>query len=77
MNSQIIIHVRFAPNSRVIHISERPARLTPEQWFDFLKARAGSAYRPLGRCRGVFQLTRAAVDAFRQEAVAPAERRNQ
>ncbi|MGY4281933.1 hypothetical protein ACVWXO_001153 [Bradyrhizobium sp. LM2.7] len=72
MNPQIIIHVRFAPNGRVIQISERPARLTPDQWFDVLRDRAGSAYRPLSRGRGVFRLTRAAVDTFKQETVTPA-----
>ncbi|MCK1296669.1 hypothetical protein IVB33_28375 [Bradyrhizobium sp. 24] len=67
MNPQIIIHVRFAPNGRVIQISERPATLTPDQWFDVLKTRAGSAYRPLSRGRGVFRVTRAAVDTFKQK----------
>jgi len=69
MNPQIIIHVRFAPNGRVIQISERPAKLTPDQWFDLLKARADSAYHLLSGGRGVFRLTRAAVDTFKQEAV--------
>ncbi|WP_076861954.1 hypothetical protein [Bradyrhizobium mercantei] len=69
MNSQqVIIHVRFAPNGTVVQISGRPAKLTPHQWFDVLNARAGHAYRPLAGGRGVFRLTRAAVDAFRQEA---------
>ncbi|MCK1623398.1 hypothetical protein IVA98_09285 [Bradyrhizobium sp. 160] len=69
MNPQIIIHVRFAPNGRVIQISECPPRLTPDQWFDVLKARADSAYRSRPRGRGVFRLTRAAVDTFKQQAV--------
>ncbi|MDA9408814.1 hypothetical protein XH80_19340 [Bradyrhizobium sp. CCBAU 45384] len=69
MNSQqVIIHVRFAPNGRVIQISERPARLTPNEWFDVLNSRASSAYRPLARGRGVFRLSRIAVDAFKQES---------
>ncbi|OPY94649.1 hypothetical protein A5906_12815 [Bradyrhizobium sacchari] len=69
MNSQeIIIHVRFAPNGRVIQISERPAKLTPNQWFDVLNTRASSAYRPLARGRGMFRLRRTAVDAFKQES---------
>jgi hypothetical protein len=72
MNSQqVIIHVRFAPNGRVIQISERPAKLTPNQWFDVLNARASSAYRALARGRGIFQLSRTAIEAFKQEAARP------
>ncbi|WFU31599.1 hypothetical protein QA635_34630 [Bradyrhizobium brasilense] len=70
-SQQVIIHVRFAPNGRVIQISERPAKLTPNQWFDVLNTRAGSAYRPLARGRGVFRLARAAVEAFKQETARP------
>ncbi|SFJ62655.1 hypothetical protein SAMN05216525_13022 [Bradyrhizobium sp. Gha] len=70
MDSQeIIIHVRFAPNGRVIQISERPAKLTPNQWFDVLNTRAASAYRPLSRGRGVFRLSRTAVDELKQQTV--------
>ncbi|WP_342709686.1 hypothetical protein AAFG13_35315 [Bradyrhizobium sp. B124] len=72
MNSpQVIIHVRFAPNGRVVQISERPAKLTPNQWFDVLNARASSTYRPLARGRGVFRLTRTAIEAFKQETARP------
>nr|WP_036014880.1 hypothetical protein [Bradyrhizobium yuanmingense] len=72
MNSQeIVIHVRFAPNGRVIQISERPAKLTPDQWFDVLNTHASSAYRPLTRGRGIFRLSRTAVDVFKQETARP------
>lgn len=72
MNSQqVIIHVRFAPNGRVIQISERPAKLTPNQWFDVLNTRASSAYRALARGRGIFQLSRTAIEAFKQETARP------
>ncbi|WGR93588.1 hypothetical protein MTX19_31615 [Bradyrhizobium sp. ISRA464] len=70
MNAQqVIIHVRFAPDGTVAQISERPAKLTPNQWFNVLNARAGHAYRPLARGCGLFRLPRTAVDAFRLEAV--------
>ncbi|MBH5396523.1 hypothetical protein HZZ13_01700 [Bradyrhizobium sp. CNPSo 4010] len=72
MNSQeVIIHVRFGPNGRVIQISERPAKLTPNQWFDVLNVRASSAYRPLARGRGIFRLSRTAIEAFKQETARP------
>ncbi|MGY3238017.1 hypothetical protein ACVWZ4_001325 [Bradyrhizobium sp. USDA 4472] len=68
MDSQeIIIHLRFAPNGRVIQINERPAKLSPNQWFDVLNTRDASAYRPLSRGRGVFRLSRTAVDDFKQQ----------
>ncbi|UGY00457.1 hypothetical protein [Bradyrhizobium quebecense] len=68
MNSQqVIVHVRFAPNGRVVQISERPAKLTPNQWFDVLNARASSSYRLIARGRGVFRLTRTAIETFKQE----------
>lgn len=70
-SQQVIIHVRFAPNGRVVQIGERPAKLTPNQWYEVLNSRAGSAYRPLARGRGVFRLTRTAVDAFKQETARP------
>ncbi|MGY3533023.1 MULTISPECIES: hypothetical protein [Bradyrhizobium] len=72
MNVQeVIIHVRFAPNGRVVQISERPAKLTPNQWFEVLNARASSAYRPLARGRGIFRLSRTTIEAFKQETARP------
>ncbi|UGY20631.1 hypothetical protein HAP48_0024430 [Bradyrhizobium septentrionale] len=62
-----MVHVRFAPNGRVVQISECPAKLTPNQWFDVLNARASSSYRPIARGRGVFRLTRTAIETFKQE----------
>ncbi|WXC84623.1 hypothetical protein WDK88_38810 [Bradyrhizobium septentrionale] len=50
-----------------MQISERPAKLTPNQWFDVLNARASSSYRPIARGRGVFRLTRTAIETFKQE----------
>lgn len=35
MESQnVLIHVRFAPNASVVEISERPAALSPQDWFN-------------------------------------------
>ena len=69
MGSQnVIIHVRFAPNGVVVEISERPAALSPQQWFDYLSDNAGNAYQALAGGRGVFRLTRAVVDALKAES---------
>ncbi len=65
----VIIHARFAPNATVVEISERPAGLTPQEWFNFLSDNAGSVYQTLAGGRGVFRLTRGQVDELKQRAV--------
>ena len=69
MESQnVIIHVRFAPNATVVEISERPPALSPQDWFNCLSDKAGTAYQPLSGGRGVFRLTRGEVDALKAES---------
>ncbi|MDI4664489.1 hypothetical protein K9U40_09150 [Xanthobacter autotrophicus] len=68
----VIIHARFAPNGTIVEISERPAGLDPQDWFNFLSYQAADSYQALAGGRGVFRLTRAAVDAFKTEATAKA-----
>lgn len=69
MESQIVlVHVRFAPNGAVVEISERPAALSPQDWFNSLSDKASNAYQPLAGGRGVFRLTRAVVDVFKAES---------
>ena len=63
----VIIHARFVPDGTVVEISERPTGLTPQEWFNFLSEKAGKAYQALAGGRGVFRLTRAEVDALKQE----------
>ncbi len=68
MNSQsVLIHVRFAPNGAVVEISERPAALSPQDWFNCLSDKASDVYQPLAGGRGVFRSTRAVIDAFKAE----------
>ena len=68
----VIIHARFAPNGTVVEISERPAALTPQDWFNFLSENAGDVYQTLAGGRGVFRLSRARVDALKQETATAA-----
>ncbi len=69
----VIIHARFAPNGTVVEISERPAALSPQEWFNFLSDKAGTHYQTLSGGRGVFRLKRLEVDALKAEsAPAPA-----
>jgi hypothetical protein len=68
MESQtVLIHVRFAPNGTVVEISERPAALSPQEWFNCLCDKASDVYQALAGGRGVFRLTRTAVDTFKAE----------
>ncbi len=69
---KVIIHARFAPNGTVVEISERPTALAPHEWFNFLSEKAGQAYQTLAGGRGVFRLTRAEVDALKQQTAVKA-----
>ena len=62
--ANVMIHVRFAPNGGVTEIGERPAALTPQEWFNTLAVNAGGFYQPLAGGRGVFRLTRDDVARF-------------
>ncbi|MGO9356161.1 MAG: hypothetical protein ACLP1D_00620 [Xanthobacteraceae bacterium] len=64
----IVIHLRFAPNGTVVEIGERPAALSPQQWFDQLSLRQGNAYQVFAGGRGIFRLTRAEIDALKAES---------
>jgi hypothetical protein len=67
----ITLHVRFAPDGTVAEISERPAGLTPQQWFNRLsEAVGGDAYRTFAGGRGVFSVGRAQVEALKATAAA-------
>ncbi len=68
MEQQVIIHARFAPNGTVVEISERPAALSPQEWFNFLSDKAGTHYQALSGGRGVFRLKRLEVDALKAES---------
>ena len=69
MESQsVMIHVRFAPDATVVEISERPAALSPQAWFNCLSDKAGTVYQPLSGGRGLFRMTRGEVDALKAES---------
>ena len=72
MESQIVlVHVRFAPNGVVVEISERPAALSPQEWFNSLCDKASDAYQPLAGGRGVFRLTRPACGSIDAAVTSP------
>jgi hypothetical protein len=69
-STNVLIHARFAPNGTVVEIGERPAALTPQDWFNFLSDNAGANYQALAGGRGLFRLTRTETDALKTTAVA-------
>jgi hypothetical protein len=68
-DTKTLIHVRFAPNGGVTEISERPAALTPQDWFDTLSTRAGNSYQPLAGGRGIFRVTSDELVTLKQLAL--------
>ncbi|MGJ4947977.1 hypothetical protein [Bradyrhizobium sp. HKCCYLS20291] len=67
----ITLHVRFAPDGTVAEISERPAALTPQQWFNKLSEAIGmKAYQTFAGGRGVFKVARDDVEALKAAAAA-------
>lgn len=66
MDSQkVLIHARFNPSGSVVEISERPASLSPQEWFDYLAGRAGTAYQALAGGRGIYRLDAAQLAEFK------------
>lgn len=65
MEDQVMIHVRFSPDGSVTEISERPGWASPQNWFDALTDKAGTAYQALSGGRGVFRVGREALDNWK------------
>ena len=68
-DTQVVIHVRFAPDGTVTEIGERPASLSAQAWFNRLSLAAGNAYQSLSGGRGVFRLQRSEVDGMKASAL--------
>jgi hypothetical protein len=62
-SEDVIIHVRFHPDSRVWEIAERPDALDKEQWFKLLCARFGSNYQTRAGGRGFFRISRVELES--------------
>jgi hypothetical protein len=57
MTDKLLIHVRFNNDGTVSEIGERPAGLSPQQWFTKLSEKAGNAFQALTGGRGVFRIS--------------------
>ncbi len=67
----VTLHVRFANDGTVAEISDRPAELTPQQWFNKLSEAIGmKAYQTFAGGRGVFKIARDQIEALKAAAVA-------
>ena len=66
---KVIIHLRAAPDGTIVEIGERPQRLTPHEWYNYLRLNAIDAYQTYSGARGVFRLERARLDALKAESV--------
>lgn len=64
-NQKVIIHARFNPSGSVVEISERPAALGPQEWFNYLAEHAALDYQALAGGRGVFRLEPAQLAEFK------------
>lgn len=63
-NDQIMVHVRFSPDGTVREISQRPATLSAQDWFNRLSTEAASAYQALSGGRGLFRLAPAELQSL-------------
>jgi hypothetical protein len=63
-----IIHARFGNDGVVTEIGERPANLSPPQWFQRLCEAFPLDYRAMAGGRGVFRVSKSKVEALRAEA---------
>ncbi|MGA8172651.1 MAG: hypothetical protein WB816_17710 [Methylocystis sp.] len=66
MSSDIVnLHVRFAPNGTVSEVSERPAEISPQAWFDWVSLNSFESYQALSGGRGLFRIPRAKLEELR------------
>ncbi|MFG1461877.1 hypothetical protein V5F77_03175 [Xanthobacter sp. DSM 24535] len=69
---KIMIHVRFVPNGSVVEVSDRPAGLTPQDWFNLLSDRAGDVYQTFSGGRGLFRIDQDKLEALKAEVTSTA-----
>jgi hypothetical protein len=60
-----LIHVRFSPDGSVAEIGERPAGITPQEWFDHLTRTVGNTYQTFAGGRGIFRVASGDLDALK------------
>lgn len=62
---EVILHVRFRPDTTVWEIAETPDHLSKQDWFHLLCARVPSKFHTRAGGRGFFTLTRTELAALK------------
>jgi len=63
-SDDVLIHVRFHPNSHVNTIDRCPAHLSPQDWFYLLCYAAPQQYQVFAGGRGFFRMQRGHFEAI-------------
>jgi len=63
-SNNVLIHVRFFPNSEINSIGEQPASLSAKEWFERLLDMAGAHYQTFAGGRGFFRIPRLCFEAI-------------
>jgi len=61
---EVLVHIRFYPNSEVATIDGRPDQLTAREWFERLHAAASRHYQTFAGGRGFFRIPRSTYNAI-------------
>lgn len=67
---EVLIHVRFFPNSDINTIGEKPASLTANEWYERLLDMARPHYQTFAGGRGFFRIPRPCFEAILKDVAA-------
>jgi hypothetical protein len=68
--SEIVIHARYAVDGTCLEIGERPAAISPQQWYAFLYEKVGQTAQPLAGGRLIFRVPAAELANLQAAAAA-------
>jgi hypothetical protein len=66
----VLIHVRFFPNSEINSIGEKPANLSAKEWFERLLELAHPHYQTFAGGRGFFRIPRVCFEGIVKDLAA-------
>jgi len=69
-HQDVLIHVRFFPNSEINSIGEKPAHLSAKEWYERLLDMARPHYQTFAGGRGFFRIPRDRFDAILKDVAA-------
>jgi hypothetical protein len=68
--SEVVIHARYAPDGTCTEIGERPAALSPQDWYTYLYATVGETAQPLAGGRLIFRVPASDLEKHQTAATA-------